>query len=158
MSASLCATLAFSTVVATPVAAATPAGTAAPSTHASASQETTVTQLPDGGIRVEGKEGTYEAHFDTTSGRATVTDQNGQTENFQFPAPTQTKGEKTGQVHAASNVACSMLIWAADLVRGVGWAQAIATIVATGPTGAAVLAIMYALGTSAFLAYVGTKC
>ena len=51
-----------------------------------------------------------------------------------------------------------MLIWAADLVRMVGWEEAIAAVAATGPVGATVLVTMYAIGSSAFLAWVGSRC
>ncbi len=105
----------------------------------------------EGRAKVHTKDGNITAVIDKTKQVVVITEPDGKT--LTVPAPVETTGIAT-----YGGTTCSMLIWAADLVRMVGWEEAIAAVAATGPVGATVLVTMYAIGSSAFLAWVGSRC
>lgn len=61
---------------------------------------------------------------------------------------------------AASNstLLCSYAIWVVTLVHHAGWSAALATALAAGAAGAAVVAFIYAYGFDALMVWVSTKC
>lgn len=118
--------------------------------EAHADDQVRAEQIDDHTAVVETSQGSVTAVADVDSDEVVVTSENGQTTSYPLPNG---EGEET-----YAGVSCSMLIWAVDIIRGAGWTAGIAAVAATGPAGAVLLATMYAMGSSAFLAWVGTKC
>lgn len=57
-----------------------------------------------------------------------------------------------------SGLTCSFLMWVVGTIHTAGWGAAIAIVAASGAAGAAAVLLMYSLGASGFLAYVGSRC
>lgn len=61
-------------------------------------------------------------------------------------------------VASNSTLLCSYAIWVVTLVHHAGWSAALATALAAGAAGAAVVAFIYAYGFDALMVWVSTKC
>lgn len=126
-----------------------------------------VSELPDGGLQVTVDNEAFAVHVDESTDTATVTMPDGTETVVDLggfaTATSETTLRHLGQddvvaTSSAGGFSCNFLMWVVQLIHGGAWGVVVAVVMATGPTGAAVGAIMYALGANGFLYWVGTQC
>lgn len=126
--------------------------------HEGETPETTVTHLENGEVIFyeNGKE--IRGSFNAKTGQSTLTDETGETHVIQVVPPKAKQGEVSVRSGGVSGFACTMLLWAVDLVHSGGWAHATKIVSKAGLHGKALAVAMWGLGSSGFLAAVSSQC
>lgn len=118
-----------------------------------------ITRIDENTISIDSPEGTYTATFDKSTGMSRVVTPNGEVQEFSLQATNPiSDGPVVTPLFDWSGVPCSMILWTVDAIHAGGWAAAASILALQGAAGAAILAAVYGLGTSGFLALVGTQC
>lgn len=126
--------------------------------HEEEAPETTVTHLENGEVifHENGKE--IRGSFNAETGQSTLIDETGEVHVIQVFPPKAKQGGVSVQSGGVSGFACTMLLWAVDLVHSAGWSSATKIVSKAGFQGKALALAMWGLGSSGFLAAVSTKC
>lgn len=119
-----------------------------------------ITVIDEDTIRIETPDGPMIASFDKKSGISSVQSPNGEVMEFDLSNIRGKVGGDQGvsPLFDMGGVPCSMILWTIDAIHAGGWAAAAVILVGQGAAGAAILAAVWGLGTSGFLALVGTQC
>lgn len=119
-----------------------------------------VTAIDGDTIQIETPDGPMIASFDKESGISSVQSPNGEVTEFDLSNIRGIVGgeQAVSPLFDMGGVPCSMILWTIDAIHAGGWAAAAVILSAQGAAGAAILAAVWGLGTSGFLALVGTQC
>lgn len=126
--------------------------------HEGEAPETTVTHLENGEVIFHENGKKIRGSFNAETGQSTLTDETGETHVIQVFPPKAKQGEVSVRSGGVSGFACTMLLWAVDLVHSGGWAAATKIVSKAGLQGKALALAMWGLGSSGFLAAVSSKC
>ncbi|MFS0276174.1 hypothetical protein ACL1C8_11470 [Corynebacterium striatum] len=129
-----------------------------PLTHGEETPETTVTHLENGEVIFHENGREIRGSFNAETGQSTLTDETGETRVIQVLPPAAKEGEISVRSGGIGGFACTMLLWAVDLVHSGGWTYATKIVSRAGLHGKALALAMWGLGSSGFLAAVSSKC